>query len=396
MSHKVNPNWKFATLTCHGSGGTDPTTGALAHPIYQTSTFAFKNTDHGAALFSGEIEGYIYSRLGNPTVAALEREIAFLEKGEVAAAFSSGMAAVSAVIFAFCKAGDNYVVTSPVYGGTHALGLKVMPRFDIEHREIPCNQLDAIESAIDSKTKFILIETPANPTIRLADISELVKIAKKHNILTVVDNTFATPYLQNPLEMGVDIVLHSATKYIGGHGDVVAGIVVAKKELMSEIQLILHEVGGTMSPFNAYLLLRGLKTLAVRMDRHCQNAMKIAQYLSFHPKVKEVWYPGLANHPEHELAKRQMRDFGGMVSIVLKGGREKGKNFLDALNLATNAVSLGDCDTLIVHPASTTHSSYTEEELIAMEMDPGLVRISVGIEDYRDIIDDFAQALSKL
>lgn len=396
MSHKVNPNWRFATLTCHGSGGCDPVTGALAQPIYQTSTFAFKNTDHGAALFSGEATGYIYSRLGNPTVAALEKEIAFLEKGDSALAFASGMAAISAVIFAFCKAGDNYVVTSPVYGGTHALGLKVIPRFNIEHREKPCYDLLAIEQAIDTNTRFLLIETPANPTIRLADIAALVDIAKRHSILTVVDNTFATPYLQNPIEMGADLVVHSATKYIGGHGDVVAGLVAGKKELIDEIKLILHEVGGAMSPFSAYLLLRGLKTLAVRMDRHCFNAMKVAQYLSYHPKVKEVWYPGLTCHPEHELAKRQMRDFGGMVAFVMKGGREDGKRFLDNLNLATNAVSLGDCDTLIVHPASTTHSSYSEDELLAMGMDPGLVRISVGIEDYHDIIEDFAQAFQKV
>ncbi|MDK9700973.1 MAG: aminotransferase class I/II-fold pyridoxal phosphate-dependent enzyme [bacterium] len=396
MSSHINPKWSFPTLAVHGFGGTDPRTGAVAQPIYQTSTFAFRDTDHGAALFAGTETGFIYSRISNPTVQALEQELAFLEQGEVAACFGSGMAAISAILFAFCKSGDNYVVTSPVYGGTHGLGLKVMPRFAIEPRERPCNDLAAVEAAIDDRTRILLVETPANPTIRLVDIEACVQIAKRHNILLVVDNTFATPYLQQPLVMGADIVMHSATKYIGGHGDVVAGIVVTSKALMEEIRVIEHEVGGIMSPFSAYLLLRGLKTLAVRMDRHCENAQKVAQYLAFHPKVAEVWYPGLTTHPEHALAKKQMLKFGGMVSFVLKGGRDAGKTVLDNVILATNAVSLGDCDTLIVHPASTTHSSYTEDELKVAGLDVGLVRLSVGIESYQDIIDDLGQALQKV
>jgi methionine-gamma-lyase len=393
MGSNVNPNWRFPTLTVHGFGGVDPLTGAISQPIYQTSTFAFQNSAHGEALFSGKAEGYMYSRLGNPTVNALEREMAFLEGGEEAAAFGSGMAAVSAIVMAFCRAGDNYIATSPVYGGTHALGLKVMPRFQIEARERSFNDLEGIENSIDEHTRFLLIETPANPTIRLADIEAMVAIAKRHNIITVVDNTFATPFLQQPLKMGVDMIMHSATKYISGHGDTVGGIVIGSKVLMEDVKLMLHEVGGIMSPFNAFLLMRGLKTLAVRMERHCFNAMKLAQYLSFHPKVLEVWYPGLSTHPEHQLAKKQMNDFGGMVSFVVKGGREAGKLVLDHVKLATNAVSLGDCDTLIVHPASTTHSSYTTEDLLALGMDPGLVRLSVGIEEYHDIMEDLGQAL---
>jgi len=393
MSQKVDPKWSFSTLVCHGAGGSDPQTGAHAKPIYQTSTFAFRDADHGEALFKGTEKGYIYSRLGNPTIQALEQEIAALEGAEVGAAFASGMAAISAVLLAYCCAGDNYVCTMPIYGGTHALGMKVLPHYNIEPREVNCCDLAAIEAAIDEHTKLLLIETPANPTIRLVDIEACVEIAHRKNIILVVDNTFATPFLQQPLKMGADIIVHSATKYISGHGDTVAGLVVGSAELMEPVILIQHEVGGVISPFNAFLLLRGLKTLAIRMERHCLNAMKVAQYLCFHPKIDYVLFPGLTTHPEHELAKRQMKDFGGMLAFVLKGGRDPAKIVLNNVKLATNAVSLGDCDTLISHPGSTTHSSFSDDDLRGAGMDPGLVRLSVGIEDYHDIIDDLGQAM---
>lgn len=397
MVHKVNKDWGFASLAVHGSGGVDPLTGAVSPPIYQSSTFAFKSSQHGEDLFKGEAEGYIYSRLGNPTIAGLERELAFLEEGEAGLAFGSGMSASFNICISLCSAGDNFVSSNVIYGGTHALHKKVFPRLNIDPREVDAMDLNKIEEAIDENTKYIYIETPANPNLNIIDIAGCAEIAHRHNILLVVDNTFATPYLQQPLKMGTDIVMHSATKYIGGHGDCVAGLAVGKKEFIDHCRnMSLSDTGGVLSPFNAWLLLRGLKTLPVRMDRHCENAMRLAQFLAFHPKVKWVSYPGLRTHGQYELAKKQMTKFGGMIAFGIKGGREEGKLFMDNLNLCTLAVSLGDCDTLVSHPASTTHSTYSDEELAAGHIEPGLIRISVGIEDCSDIMDDLNQALRKI
>jgi len=387
----------FATLCVHGSGGVDPQTGALSTPIYQSSTFAFRSAKHGAALFSGEEEGYVYTRLGNPTQAAFEREMAFLEGGEAALAFASGMAAISAIILYHCRCGDNLVSGDTVYGGTHNLYRESLPLWGIEAREVDATNASNIENAIDEKTKLIFIETPANPTLNLVDIAACADIAKRHNIPLVVDNTFATPYLQQPLKLGADIIVHSATKYIGGHGDTVAGVVIGKKELIDELRgKILRDLGGIISPLNAWLLLRGLKTLPVRMDRHCHNALEIAKYLSLHPKVNWVMYPGLTTHPQYELAKRQMRNFGGMISFEIKGGRKAGERLMNSVGLITLAVSLGDCDSLIEHPASMTHSTYSKEELEAVGISEGLIRLSVGLEDSADLIEDLKQALKKV
>ncbi|NOX37221.1 MAG: aminotransferase class I/II-fold pyridoxal phosphate-dependent enzyme [Calditrichaeota bacterium] len=387
----------FATLCVHGSGGVDPQTGALSTPIYQSSTFAFKSARHGAMLFQGEGEGYVYTRLGNPTQAALEREMAFLEGGEAALAFSSGMAAIAGVILNLCRCGDNLVSSDTIYGGTHNLYKESLPLWGIEAREVDATDPSKIEEAIDSKTRLILIETPANPTLEIIDIERCAEIAHRHQIPLVVDNTFATPYLQRPLEMGADIVVHSATKYIGGHGDTVAGVVIAKKDFIDELRArILRDLGGVISPLNAWLLLRGLKTLPVRMDRHCSNALEIAKFLSFHPKVNWVRYPGLTTHPQHELAKRQMRNFGGMIAFEVKGGRHAGEKLIDNVGLITLAVSLGDCDSLIEHPASMTHSTYSKEELAEVGITEGLIRLSVGLEDPIDLIEDLKQALSKI
>ena len=387
----------FATLCVHGSGGVDPQTGALSTPIYQSSTFAFKSARHGAQIFSGELEGYVYTRLGNPTQAAFEREMAFLEGGEAALAFASGMAAIAGVIMLLCRCGDNLVSGATVYGGTHNLYKESLPMWGIEAREVDATNLSAIEEAIDSKTRLIFIETPANPTLDIIDIEKCAEIAHRHNIPLVVDNTFATPYLQRPLEMGADIVIHSATKYIGGHGDTVAGVVIGKKDFIDELRgKIIRDLGGIISPLNAWLLLRGLKTLPVRMDRHCQNALEIAKFLSLHPKVNWVRYPGLTTHPQHELAKRQMRNFGGMITFEIQGGRKAGERLMDNVGLITLAVSLGDCDSLIEHPASMTHSTYSEEELAQVGITEGLIRLSVGLEDPSDLIADLKQALSKI
>jgi methionine-gamma-lyase len=322
MSHYVNKNWGFASLAVHGSGGADPYTGAISPPIYQSSTFAFQNSQHGADLFKGEVEGYIYSRIGNPTVDGLNREMAFLEEGESALSFASGLSACFNVCISLCGAGDNLVSSNTIYGGTLALHKKVMSRLGIVARHVDARDLNKVEEAIDKKTRYIFIETPANPTISLVDIQGCAEIAHRHNIKLVVDNTFATPYLQKPLKMGADIVLHSATKYIGGHGDTVAGIIVGDKDFIKYVhKFSLTDTGGVISPFNAWLLLRGLKTLPVRMDRHCENAMRLAQFLAFHPKVAWVSYPGLKSHPQYNLAVKQMDGkFGGMIAFDIKGG----------------------------------------------------------------------------
>ncbi|RMH64564.1 MAG: aminotransferase class I/II-fold pyridoxal phosphate-dependent enzyme [Calditrichaeota bacterium] len=397
MGHKINDQWKISTMCVHGSGGYDKSTGSVGKPIYQTSTFAFESARAGAEIFLGEREGYVYTRISNPTQEAFEKEMAFLEGGEAALAFGSGMAAISGVIMALCKNGDNVVSSDTLYGGSHQLFTETLPRWDITVKEVDGTNCKNIVKAIDEKTRLIYIETPANPTLTLIDIAECAKIAKKHGIPLVVDNTFSTPYFQQPLKLGADIVVHSATKYIGGHGDTVAGVVVGHKEFIDNLRMsILRDMGGIISPLNAWLLVRGLKTLAIRMERHQANALKVAKYLQFHPKVKSVFYPGLTTHPQHALAKKQMSGFGGMVSFEVKGGRKAGETLMNAVELITLAVSLGDVDSLIEHPGSMTHSTYAPEDLEAVGITEGLVRLSVGIEDAEDIINDLSQALAQI
>ncbi|MBU2502603.1 aminotransferase class I/II-fold pyridoxal phosphate-dependent enzyme [bacterium] len=390
----------FATLCIHGKKHLDKHVGerpirAVSTPIFQSSTFAFENVDHGAAVFRGEDASYVYTRLGNPTQAALETEMAYLEKGEAALALASGMAAATTAVLTCCRSGDHIVAGDTLYGGTHQLFTQTLPRLGIEVTEVPAQDPRNFERAITKKTRLVYLETPANPTLVLTDIAAVAEIARRKGMPVLVDNTFCTPYLQNPLELGADIVLHSATKYIGGHGDTVAGILVGKADWMMQARMeILRDVGGCISPFNAWLLLRGLKTLPVRMDRHMENAMEIAHFLGYHPKVTEVIYPGLKTHPQHALARRQQRGFGGMISFMVAGGREAGKVVMDNVQLCTLAVSLGDVDTLIEHPASMTHSTYSEQDLVKVGIDPGMVRLSVGLENVEDIIADLRQALT--
>ncbi|OGB64944.1 MAG: methionine gamma-lyase [Caldithrix sp. RBG_13_44_9] len=375
----------------------DPLTGAVSVPIYQSSTFAFKSAKQGAAIFAGEEEGYFYTRLGNPTQAALEREMAFLEGGEAALCFASGMGAISGVILALCRSGDNLVSSDTVYGGTHNLYKETLPMWNIQTREVNATDLTKVESAIDEKTRLLFIETPANPTLSIIDISGCAEICKKHNIPLVIDNTFATPYLQRPIEMGANIIIHSATKYIGGHGDTIAGLVVGKKDFVDNLRAkILRDLGAVISPLNAWLLLRGLKTLPVRMDRHCANAFEVAKFLAFHPKINWVKYPGLSTHPQYQLASRQMKKFGGMITFEVKGGRPAGEKLMNSVGLITLAVSLGDCDSLIEHPASMTHSTYNAQELEEVGISEGLIRLSVGLEDPSDITTDLKLALKKI
>ncbi len=390
-------NLKFETLSVHAGQHPDPLTGALNTPIYQTSTFAFKNVEEGRKRFMGEEDGYIYTRLGNPTTTALEEKMAALEGGEDAAVAASGMGIISAVMFALLKQGDHLISTDSIYGCTHAFFEERLSVLGIETTFVDTADPGNIVKAIKPNTKAIFVETPANPTLKLVDLEELAKIGKKYSITTVVDNTFCSPYLQRPLDWGIDIVIHSATKYIGGHGDLIAGIAVGGKEIMEKVKMeSIKDIGACISPFNSWLMLRGLKTLPIRMERHCENAMKIAEFLESHPIVEKVYYPFLKSHPQYEIAKKQMRLGGAMISFEMKGGYEAGVRLMDSVQLLILAVSLGDTESLIQHPASMTHSPIPEEERIKAGITNNMVRISVGLEHPDDIIDDLKESFEKI
>lgn len=388
------------TEIVHGIAGNPTISMDLVPPIHMTSAFRFNNADHGAALFSGAEEGYIYSRISNPTTAMLEKKVSRLEGGDEGIAAASGMAAIASVALTLAKPGDNFVSCTTVYGGTFALFNKHLRSLGINPRFISpavASDPEQTEKQVDEKTRFLYMETPANPTLDIIDIRLWADIAGRRGIPLVVDNTFATPYLQNPIFHGADLVVHSATKYIGGHADIIGGLVVGAKSFISRIrEEFMHSFGPTLSPFNAWLFLRGIKTLAVRMERHCASAGRIAQFLANHPKVEKVHYPGLPSHPGHGTAKRQMCGFGGMMAFEVVGGIAAGKKIMDNVEVCTLAVSLGDCDTLIQHPASMTHSTYTKAEREKAGITDGLIRLSVGIEDPGDIIDDLENALALL
>ena len=390
----IDKNLGFATRAVHAGQEPDPQYGALSTPIFQTSTFVFKDVAQGAARFAGEEDGYIYTRLGNPTITALEKKISCLEGGEDAAACGSGMAAVSAAVMALVGQGDHLVHSAALYGCTFALLQEVLPRFGVTATGVDTADLEAVKNAIRPNTKVIYIESPSNPTMRLTDIKAVAAIAHNHGAKVIVDNTFMTPYLQRPLALGADVVIHSATKYINGHGDVVAGLVIADRETMKDIKITtLKDIGGVMSPFNAWLILRGLKTLPLRMDRHNSNGLTVAKFLENHPSVSKVYYPGLASFEQHQLAKKQMSGFGGIMSFELEGGYEAGLRLMNGVKICHLAVSLGDVDTLIQHPASMTHAVLPEEARLAANITPGLVRLAVGLEDVEDIIADIEQCL---
>jgi len=384
----------FQTIAVHAGDQLDPITGSLTTPIYQSSTFVFPNAETGGARFAGEESGYVYTRLGNPTLSVLEQKIAALEKAEAALAFSSGMAAVSAVLLGNLKSGDHILCSKGLYGCTFGLLTMLKGQFQIDHSLADMTDEFSLISSIRPNTRIIYVETPINPTMELVDLAMIARVAKAQQITTVVDNTFLSPYLQRPLELGCDLVLHSATKYIGGHGDVIAGVVAGAKDTIGQLRMTaLKDIGGVLSPFDAYLLIRGLKTLGIRMQKHCENAQLVAEFLASHPQVQTVHYPGLPSFPQHELAKRQMDGFGGLISFELKGGIAAGKRMMNRLHLCKLAVSLGDVETLIQHPASMTHSIVPAEERQRMGITDGLIRLSVGIEDVKDIIADLSQAL---
>jgi len=388
----------FGTRAVHGGAGKNPF-GTLTTPIYQSSTFVFDTAEQGGRRFALEEGGYIYSRLGNPTSSVVEEKLALLEGAEAALATSSGMGAISSTMWTLLQSGDHLLADKTLYGCTYAYFSHGLTKFGIEVEFIDTSDLDAVRKAIKSNTKMIYLETPANPNLKIVNVREVSKIAHENgDIKVVVDNTFATPYLQRPLELGADLVVHSATKYLNGHGDVIAGFVAGNLDVVTEIRLIgvKDMTGSVLSPQDAFLMIRGMKTLELRMAKHCSNAYEVAKFLENNENVEKVYYPGLASHEGHEIAKEQMDGFGGIMAFEVKGGLEAGKKLLNSLELCTLAVSLGDTETLIQHPASMTHSPYTQEERAAAGITEGLVRISVGLEDIHDIIADLDQGLSQL
>jgi len=385
------------TKIVHAGQHTDATTGAVTVPIYQTSTFAFKNARHGAALFAGEEDGFIYTRIGNPTVRALEENIAELEHGFGGIATSSGMGAVSTVYVALLEAGAHIVSTASVYGPTRGLMENDFARFGVESSYVDTSDLAQVRAAIRPNTKVVYIESPSNPSMQVTDIEAVAAIAHEHGCLVVVDNTFASPYLQTPLDLGADLVLHSITKFINGHADVVGGIIVAKDpSLYKRLRKTMVNTGCNMDPHQAFLVLRGVKTLGLRVERAQENAMQIAHWLVNQPEIASVRYIGLESHPQYEVVKRQMKGFGSMIAFELKGGFNAGRQLMDSVKVATLAVSLGGVETLIEHPASMTHAGMSSEDRIAAGFNDGLVRYAVGIEDVEDLIADLRQALDAL
>ncbi len=389
-------NTGFSSKLIHAGGYKDPL-GSATTPIYQTSTFAFKNADHGAQCFSGESDGYIYTRLANPTIQELENAVAELESGFGGIATASGMGAVTTLYMAYLGAGSHIVSHNAIYGPARGVMESLFSKFGVEYSYINTTKLEEVKNAIKPNTKLIYLETPANPTIEITDIQEISKIAHEKGIPVCVDNTFCSPYLQKPLDLGADIVLHSMTKFLNGHADIVAGMLVAKKEEdFKLLRNVMVNMGCNMDPTQAYMTRRGLKTLAVRIDKAQENAMKVAEFLENHPKVEWVKYPGLKSHPQYELGKKQMNGPGTMISFELKGGIKEGKIVMDNVKLALLAVSLGGIESLIQHPASMTHSKVSKENQEKAGITEGLVRYSVGIEDVEDIIADLDQALAKI
>ncbi|CAK9887623.1 MULTISPECIES: methionine gamma-lyase [Pseudomonas] len=385
----------FATRAIHHGYNPLEHNGALVPPIYQTATFAFPTVEYGAACFAGEESGYFYSRISNPTLALLEQRMASLEGGEAGLALASGMGAITATLWTLLRPGDEVMVGRTLYGCTFAFLHHGIGEFGVKVRHVDMSDLQAVAAAITPNTRVIYFETPANPNMHMTDIAAVAKLAHQHDISVVVDNTYCTPYLQRPLELGADLVVHSATKYLSGHGDITAGLVVGRKALVDRVRLegLKDMTGAVMSPHDAALLMRGMKTLTLRMERHCSNAQTIAEYLEQQPEVELINYPGLPGFAQYELAKRQMRMPGGMIAFELKGGITAGRRFMNALQLFSRAVSLGDAESLAQHPASMTHSSYTPEERAQYGISEGLVRLSVGLEDIDDLLADIQQAL---
>ncbi len=386
---------QFATLAVHAGEEPCPVTGALDTPIYQATTFAYPNSDEMAAVYGGEKPGYMYTRYGNPTIHALEEKLAALEGGESALATASGMAAISTAILGYVKAGDHVVAARSLYGAAYNFLNRILPRFGASTTFIPSSNTADFEKAIRPNTRLIYFETPSNPVLDIVDLEAMGRLGHARGIPTMVDNTFASPALQQPLRMGVTVSVHSATKYLCGHGDAMAGAIIGSKDYIESLSREIHrDFGGVISPFNAWLVLRGVHTLHLRMPAHCSNAQKIAEFLARHPKVERVNYPGLPQHPGHAVARKQMTAFGAMISFEVKGGYESGKKVMDRVKLFARAASLGDTRSLIVHSASTSHAAVPRDQRIAMGVTDGLVRLSVGVEAGEDLLADLEKALA--
>lgn len=386
----------FATRAIHHGYDPAENQGALTPPMHLASTFAFESAEQGGAIFAGEQPGYFYSRISNPTVDLLEQRLAVLEGAEAGVAAASGMGAITAVMWSILQAGDEIVTDETLYGCTFAFFRHGLAKFGVKVTHVDLTDPEALEAAMNNRVKVVYFETPANPNMRLVDIAAISVVAKRHGAEVVVDNTYATPALTRPIELGADIVVHSATKYLGGHGDLVGGLVAGSAEMMQKVRLegLKDMTGAVMSPFTATLIMRGLKTLSLRMERHSRTALEVAQWLEAQPQVAAVHYPGLESFAQHELAKRQMALPGGMIAFDLVGGYDHGIRFMNRLEMIIRAVSLGDAETLIQHPASMTHSTYTPKERAAHGIGEGLLRLSIGLEEAEDIFADLEQALA--
>lgn len=362
-------------------------------PLYLTSSYVFEDAEDMRASFSEEKERNIYSRFTNPNTSEFVEKIAKMEGAEKGYAFATGMSAVFSTLAALLNSGDHVISARSVFGSTHSLFTKFFPKWNISHSYFNVDEVDKIENLIKPETKIIFAETPTNPGVDILDLEELGRIAKKHDLILIIDNCFATPYLQNPIKFGADLVIHSATKLIDGQGRVLGGVTVGSAELVREIYLFSRNTGPALSPFNAWVLSKSLETLPVRLDRHCENALKLAEYLEGHENVQNVKYPFLKSHPQYEIARKQMKQGGNIISFEIKGGIEAGRRFLDSVKLCSRSANLGDTRSIVTHPASTTHSKLSEEERLEAGISPGLIRVSVGLEHFEDILADLDQAL---
>jgi len=391
----MKETYDFATLAVHAGEAPCPLTGAVDTPIYQSTTFASANADEMAAVYGEEKPGYMYTRYGNPTTRALEEKMAALEGGEAALAFSAGMAAISSAILGYVKAGDHVVAARSIYGAAYNFLNRKLPRLGASTTFVASSRVEDFEKTLRPNTRLIYFESPSNPVLEIVDIAALAELGRSRRVPTMIDSTFASPALQQPLRLGVTVVVHSATKYLCGHGDAMGGVVVGPKGYIDELSReVIRDFGGVISPFNAWLILRGIRTLHVRMPAHCANAQRIADFLARHSRVERVIYPGLAGHPGHQLARKQMKAFGAMVSFEAKGGYEAGKKVMDRVKIFTRAASLGDGRSLIVHSASTSHRAVPRDERLAIGITDGLVRLSVGVEAADDLVRDLEQALN--
>jgi methionine-gamma-lyase len=391
----MGKEFQFATLAVHAGERPCPVTGALDTPIYQSTTFVSADADEMAAVYGEEKFGYMYTRYGNPTIHALEEKLAALEEGEAALATATGMAAISTAILGFIKAGDHVVAARSLYGAAYNFLNKKLPRMGASATFVQSTCVADFEKAIQSNTRLIYFETPSNPVLEILDIAALARLGQSRGIPTMIDNTFASPALQQPLLLGVNVVVHSATKYLCGHGDAMGGVIIGPKDYISElVHEVIRDFGGVISPFNAWLILRGIKTLHLRVPAQCANAQRVADFLNRHPKVEHVNYPGLENNPGHATASKQMKAFGAMLSFEVKGGYEGGKRVMDGVRIFARAASLGDTRSLIVHSASTSHRAVPREQRLAIGITDGLVRLSVGVEAAEDLVQDLDQALA--